>query len=474
MSSSLYPTGYDNFPLDKTNTTDAFDTHPDITNAQSDAVNKIEAELGLEPSGGYATVKDRLENLQAAIEGTGGGGNYITNPGFNDGLTGYTASDTLDLSSPGIGKSSVYAGKVTKAGSAGTLSITSARVAIPPSQVYTASVSVRIGSTGLSTFRSAVLKARFYDIADTLLTTVTGPSVNLSIQNVWARTISMAMLAPDTTAKVELSVEVSTAQVGEYYYFDEFQLEPGSTPTSFNSNFPQSALTGLMLAPLSVGIRELAVGSAKLFYGTLADIGTVTGMTDGSMYLRTDSPISLYGYFSGGWHLVAASENTVSNPGMFDIPFTADPRMSQATNMTMTANNIYYCRVQGQAVINGIGYHVGTADGANTLTFGVYDNSGTGRSAVPNNRKANVTTAVQAGTGYKTINFAAPVTVNHGDWFAYSTASTTLALMRAAAATASAMSLGLSLFQSGGGPAMPATVVAALFGEARTPILVGV
>lgn len=472
--SSVYPTAYDNLPVDKDNNTDMFNAHPDITNKSADAINKVEAELGLEPSGGYATVKDRLENLQAAIQGTGGGGNYITNPGFNDGLTGYTASDTLDLSSPGIGRSSVYAGKVTKAGSAGTLSITSARVAIPPSQVYTASVSVRIGSTGLSTFRSAVLKAKFYDSVDTLLTTVTGPSINLSIQNVWARTISMSMLAPDTTAKVELSVEVSTAQVGEYYYFDEFQLEPGSTPTSFNTNFPQSALTGLMLAPGSIGVREAAVGSAKVFFGTASNIGTVTGMTDGSLYVTTDTPISIYHYYSAAWHLIAASESVVDPIGLWDFPFTAPPSSEAGTNLTFTANNIYYWRVQGQAEINGIGYHIGTADSTKTVTFGVFNNTGTGRNAKPNALQASVTTGVQTGTGFKTVNFASPVVVNHGDWFGMSTGSSTLAFMRAATSVSSDIALGLSLFQSGGGQSMPATVTATLFANVQTAILIGV
>jgi hypothetical protein len=418
-------------------------------------------------------INESLANMATAIAGASGGGNYVSNPSFNDSTTGYTSSDTLAIAA-GVGiYGGSYAARVTKAGSTGTLSISSARVAIPPAQVYSASASARVGSSSVDSSRSATISINFYDAVGTLLSTVSSSSYPLSLQNVWARLAAFAALAPDATASAQLVVTITGVPVGEYYYFDGFQLEPGSNPTSFNANIPQSALVGSMFAPASVTVREAAIGSAKAYFGTASMISTVTGMADGSLYVTTDNPISIYAYLSGAWHLVQASNNVVNPIGLWDFPYTVDPRVIQATNLTFSANNIYYFRVQGQAEINGIGYHVGTADSANTITFGVYSNSGTGRSAVPNTLKASVTTGVQSGTGFKTATFGAPVVVNHGDWFALSTASTTVALARTEGTLTSNIALGLSMFQSGGGTTMPATVTASLFPDARCAVLVG-
>lgn len=63
---SAYPGGLDTFPTNRTNTTDMSTTHPTDHNDVNDAVNKIEAELGITPSAAYATVKERLDALQPA------------------------------------------------------------------------------------------------------------------------------------------------------------------------------------------------------------------------------------------------------------------------------------------------------------------------------------------------------------------------------------------------------------------------
>lgn len=62
---STYPTALDTLPTDKTDSTPTPADHATHHNDLADAVNKVEATLGAAPSGGFATVGDRL----AAIEG---------------------------------------------------------------------------------------------------------------------------------------------------------------------------------------------------------------------------------------------------------------------------------------------------------------------------------------------------------------------------------------------------------------------
>lgn len=57
---SAYPTGLDSFATNKANNTLQADDHPAHHNDLADAVNKIEAELGINPSGTDATVVARL------------------------------------------------------------------------------------------------------------------------------------------------------------------------------------------------------------------------------------------------------------------------------------------------------------------------------------------------------------------------------------------------------------------------------
>jgi hypothetical protein len=68
---SSYPTGYDSFTNpDDTDTLDTGIGHAALHGAVADAVEAVQAELGLSPSGSSTTVADRL----AAIESGGGGG----------------------------------------------------------------------------------------------------------------------------------------------------------------------------------------------------------------------------------------------------------------------------------------------------------------------------------------------------------------------------------------------------------------
>lgn len=58
---SSYPTGLDSFATSRADSTTMATTHKDDHNNANDAINKIEAELGIAPSGGFTTVKARLD-----------------------------------------------------------------------------------------------------------------------------------------------------------------------------------------------------------------------------------------------------------------------------------------------------------------------------------------------------------------------------------------------------------------------------
>ncbi len=60
---SGYPTALDSLPTSSANSTSSFDTHPALHNDVNSAVNAVQSELGLSPSGSHATVKARLDNI---------------------------------------------------------------------------------------------------------------------------------------------------------------------------------------------------------------------------------------------------------------------------------------------------------------------------------------------------------------------------------------------------------------------------
>lgn len=77
---SAYPTGYDAFTnpagSDPLNTAGA-KLHSTQHGQVNDAIEAIEAELGLSPSGSEATVAARLTAIEASIGGGGGGGGLV-------------------------------------------------------------------------------------------------------------------------------------------------------------------------------------------------------------------------------------------------------------------------------------------------------------------------------------------------------------------------------------------------------------
>lgn len=69
---SGYPSALDSLATNKTNSTTTPSDHPAHHNDMADAINKIEAELGIDPSGALSTVKARLDALDV-----GGGGGSV-------------------------------------------------------------------------------------------------------------------------------------------------------------------------------------------------------------------------------------------------------------------------------------------------------------------------------------------------------------------------------------------------------------
>jgi hypothetical protein len=86
--SSTYPGALDSIAHDKTNATVTQDDHPGHHNLLADAISKIEAELGTDPSGTYATVVARLDAA------AGGGADLVYNGSF-PANTPYTDGDIV-------------------------------------------------------------------------------------------------------------------------------------------------------------------------------------------------------------------------------------------------------------------------------------------------------------------------------------------------------------------------------------------
>jgi hypothetical protein len=70
---SVYPAALDTFAINKANATVTANDHPAHHNDLADAINKIEATLGIDPAGSEADVVTRLDAIDTAISGISGG-----------------------------------------------------------------------------------------------------------------------------------------------------------------------------------------------------------------------------------------------------------------------------------------------------------------------------------------------------------------------------------------------------------------
>jgi hypothetical protein len=75
---SSYPTGLDSFATNRADGTAMATTHALDHNNANDAVNKIEAELGISPSGAAATVAARIVELATLVTATTQSGTTYT------------------------------------------------------------------------------------------------------------------------------------------------------------------------------------------------------------------------------------------------------------------------------------------------------------------------------------------------------------------------------------------------------------
>ncbi len=75
---STYPTSLDSFSTTRANSTVTATTHPADHNNANDAINRIEGELGINPSGTYSTVLDRLNAILDRLNAIQTAPNYTT------------------------------------------------------------------------------------------------------------------------------------------------------------------------------------------------------------------------------------------------------------------------------------------------------------------------------------------------------------------------------------------------------------
>lgn len=435
------------------------------------------ARLGVGTDGGILTADSSQPSGLRWGTHVVGGGNYITNPSFVDGLTGWTAGSGGTLSINNV--SGLYdsnCGSVSRSSSTGTVSAISPRSTVLPSLAYSASGSFRLGTLGTSTARLVNLQVNWYDAVNTFISSQASATVSESIQGTWA-TISLPnAIAPDNAAKAEVQVNVAGVPTGEAHYFDGFQLEPGSLPTSFNANFPQSSFNGNMMAPLSITSRETAVGSAKPLFGLTASLPSAG--TVGRLYWATDTN-GLYFDNGTSWVLINASGSASLN-GPFDFPFTYDPRFvfTTATSNGFGANNVYYFRLQGAGTTNGLLLKLLATASGQTLNLALYTNTGSGRSSKPNTKisGSDLSITLPASAGDISANFGSPIAVSHGMWVGFSCTSVTASFYRTAGSNdSSGQSDGLAWVTttSGTGPTLPATAPA-LSSFRMTPLIVGI
>jgi hypothetical protein len=90
---SAYPGALDTFATNRVDATVSATTHALDHNNANDALNKIEGELGINPSGAFATVAARLTDIEADIA-AGSGGLVGTAPDWT--VANHTTDRNLD------------------------------------------------------------------------------------------------------------------------------------------------------------------------------------------------------------------------------------------------------------------------------------------------------------------------------------------------------------------------------------------
>ena len=91
---SVYPTAIDDFVTNRTGS-DSKTGHAAVHNDLADAIEKIEGELGINPSGTQATVRARLDQLQPAAPLVYTVANYVTDRSYD--ANSYTMDELADV-----------------------------------------------------------------------------------------------------------------------------------------------------------------------------------------------------------------------------------------------------------------------------------------------------------------------------------------------------------------------------------------
>lgn len=97
MSTSLYPNQLDNSTSIPITTDQVTPVNAEVVNRLRDAIIAIESEAGINPSGTYGTIRDRLDALEA---GGGGGGGAVSVQ--DNGSTIITVASTLNFTGTGV------------------------------------------------------------------------------------------------------------------------------------------------------------------------------------------------------------------------------------------------------------------------------------------------------------------------------------------------------------------------------------
>ena len=98
---STYPGTLDAFATNRTDATTMATTHALDHNNENDAINKIEAELGIAPSGSFSTVLARLDALTSLVPATTQSGTTYTLALANAGtVVEFTAATAVALTVP--------------------------------------------------------------------------------------------------------------------------------------------------------------------------------------------------------------------------------------------------------------------------------------------------------------------------------------------------------------------------------------
>jgi hypothetical protein len=104
-----------------------------------------------------------------------------------------------------------------------------------------------------------------------------------------------------------------------------------------------------------------------------------------------------------------------ADPQGFGLPYTVDPRARQGAN-ALTINSVHYGRCLGGGSITKVSIRIAASSG--NIAVAAYDNTGTGRSAVPNTRQANSGSVACPAIGSADVSLGSTVAFIPGWWLA--------------------------------------------------------